>query len=375
MASKSIAKTGLRMVIGGAVIAGVVYAVFFVDWRKKPAPEPQPVRPLKMFTLGRRSAPPVRDYPGKVAAKDKAVLAFQVSGQVLEFPTLKGQQVKKGEVLAKLDDADFQNRVNAAKANYNKTKVYLERIKKAVKTGAVSRTDLSNAQAAFEQADANLKIAQKELSETVLRAPYDAIIADTYVDQYETIRAKEPILAIQDINNIEVEASVPQERILEAKALKNKFRHSVTFDSLPDTEFDVEVREFTTKADPKTQTYTVTFTMPIQEKYNILPGMTATVREYPKKDAFPKKGNLVVPIDAAVIDGQGQYYVWKIQKNGDAFTVHRQNVTVGKAMGEDIEILSGLEEGDRIAAQGVHLLQEGQSVREYKIHEGEEARQ
>lgn len=355
----------LGVLIGGILILAGVWAVFFVDWKKEKPEEPQPVRPLKMFHVGQTSSPAERDYPGKVTAKDTVVLAFQVEGQVVEFPVLKGREVSRGDLLAKLDDRDYRNRFNAAKAVYDQAKVQLERIQKAVESGAVSRTDLTNAQADFQRAEANFQIAQKALDDTVIKSPYDAIIANTYIDNYENVQAKQPIVGVQNIESVKVEASVPQERVLKAKAVQGKFDYFVTFDALPDVEFKVDVVEYTAEADPKTQTYTVTFTMPVQDTYNIFPGMTATVREKPKEGAFPKSGHLLVPIDAVPVDGQGQYYVWKVTEQDGRSTVHRQNVTVGNAMGDKIEILNGLSEGDRIAAQGVHLLQEGQQVREY----------
>ncbi len=362
----------LGVIIGAILIIGSIYAVFFIDWGKDKAPEPQPVRPLKMIRIGETSLPAVREYPGKVTAKDTVVMAFQVEGQIIEFPVLKGEEVKKGVLLAKLDERDYKNRHDAAKAEFEQTKVQLERIQQAVKSGAVSKTDLTNAEAAFERAKANQEIARKALDDTILKAPYDAVISNTFVENFQNVQAKQDIVGVQNIQSIEVEVSVPQERILKAKAQKDKFRFTAIFDSLPDIEFDVVTKEYTTEADPLTQTYTVTFTMPVQDQYNIFPGMTASVREYPIEGAFPESGRFLVPIDAVPVDGQGQYYVWKVQEKDGILAVQRQDVTIGKAMGDDIEILKGLSKGDRIAAQGVHLLQEGQQVREYSLnsHEG-----
>ena len=360
------AKKIIRWLAALVVLAGIAAVVFLVDFSRQPVQEPMVTRPLKMFTVGEFSQPVVRKYPGRVTAKDKAVLAFQVGGQVVEFPTLKGQRVKKGQALAKLDDRSYRNRYNAAKAAYEQAKIYLQRIEQAVKTGAVSKTDLTNAQSAYEQTAAQMAITEKDLKDTILRAPYDAIIADTFIEAYETVAADQPILGIQDIHFIEVEASVPQERILRhgPEDVRDKYRYVVTFDALPHTEFEADVREFTTKADPKTQTYMITFTMPVQDKYTILPGMTATVQEHVLKTA-PKTTHLVAPIDAVPVDGQGQYYVWKVRTKGDTQVVHRQDVTIGKVLGEMVEIISGLNKGDRIALQGVQLLTEGQPVREY----------
>jgi multidrug efflux system membrane fusion protein len=357
----------LRIVVGAVLIIVAVFAVFFVDWGKDQKAEPPPVRPLKMIRIGQTSLPPVREYPGKMTAKDTVAIAFQVGGQIVEFPILKGQEINKGDVLAKLDDRDYKNRYNAATAEYEKTKAQLERIQKAVKSGAVSETDLTNAQADFQLAQANQDIAQKALDDTILIAPYDAVISNTFVENFEDVLAKQPVAGVQNIESIEVEAIVPQERVLKAKDQKGMFRFTTTFDSLPDREFDVQVREYTTEADPLTQTYSVTLTMPVQEQYNIFPGMTATVREYPIEEAFPDSGRFLVPIDATPVDGQGHYYVWKVKEQDGKLSVHRQEVSVGNAMGDEIEILKGLNKGDRIAAQGVNLLQEGQQVREYKL--------
>ncbi len=367
MAAKSKMKI-LQYLVGLIVVAAIIAGVFLINFKKEKPEEPMVARPLKMFTVGDLAGISSREYPGKVTVKDKADLSFQVGGQVIDFPTLKGQRIKKGDILAKLDDRDYKNRYNSAKASYNQKKIYLQRIEKAVASGAVSKTDLTNAQSAYEQAFANLEIAKKNLQDTILRAPYDAIVSDTYIQCFEMVAPNKPILGIQDIHYIQVEAYVPQERILEANKTRGDFSYSVTFDSLPGVKFDVSLREFTTKADPKTQTYTITFTMPMQDKYTILPGMTATLTETPIASKLKKTDNLIAPIDTVPIDGQGQYYVWKVQKTGKTFVVHRQDVTVGKAIGDNIEILNGLEKGDRIASHGVSLLREGQPVREYKLN-------
>ncbi|MHC4559853.1 MAG: efflux RND transporter periplasmic adaptor subunit [Planctomycetota bacterium] len=352
--------------VGAILIIGSIYAVFFVDWGKDKALEPQLVRPLKMVRVGETSLPAVREYPGKVTAKDTVVLAFQVEGQVVELPVLKGEEVKQGDLLAKLDERDYKNRHNAAKAEYEQANAQLDRIKQAVDSGAVSKTDLTNAEAAFERAKANLEIAQKALDDTILRAPYDAIISDTFVENFQNVQAKQNVVGVQNIQSIEVEVSVPQERVLKAKEQTGKFRFTAIFDSLPEIEFDVEVKEYTTQADPLTQTYAVTFTMPFQDEYNIFPGMTASVREYPIESAFPESDRFFVPIDAVPVDGDEQYYVWKAKKtDSDEYTVHRQNVQVGTMEGDSIRITSGLSRGDKIAASGVHQLQEGQIVREF----------
>jgi RND family efflux transporter MFP subunit len=359
-------------ILGLILALGGIYGVFFVDWKKDKVEEPPPVRPLKMITVGESVSHQIRKYPGKVAAMDRVRLGFQVDGPLIELPVLKGQKIKQGDLLAQIDPRDFQNRFDSAQAALEQTSTQLQRIKKAVQSGAVSQTDLTNAQAAFEGAEANFKIAQKALEDTKLLSPFDAVIADIFVDNFQNVLAKQEIVSLQKIGDVLVEVNVPEERVLRAEKEKSgtrngssRYRFVSVFDSLPSQEFDVKLYEYSTEADPLTQTYLITFSMPIPEGINILPGMTATIWEYPK-ETDPKTAVFLVSIDAVPVDEAGQYYVWKAKKtDSDEYTVHRQNVQVGAMEGDSIRITSGLSLGDKIAASGVHMLQEGQKVREF----------
>ena len=359
-------KFSLIRVLSGLILIGAgVYAVFFVDWSKEAVEEAPLIRPLKMFTVGQSISGPVPKYPGKVAAIQKVVLSFPVEGPLVELPIRKGQEVKKGDLLAKIDPRDFENRLNAAVAELKQTTTQLERIKKAVQTGSVSKTDLTNAQAAAEQSEANFKIAQKALEDTNMLAPFDGVISNTFVDNYQNVMAKQEIVTIQKSHDVLLEVNVPEDRIIQAKKTSGNCRFTAVFDSLPNREFDVKLHEYAMEADSLTQTYLITFVMPSPEDVTILPGMAATICEY-RIDTAEQDKLFMIPLDAAAADGNGQYYVWKIQKEAeDTFTVRRQNIEVGKIENDQVQVLSGLAPNEKIAASGVHILQEGQKVREF----------
>jgi RND family efflux transporter MFP subunit len=351
-----------RVVVGLAIVAAGIYVAFFVDWKKEAVEEAPLVRPLKMITVGQSVSGQVRKYPGKVAAINRVTLGFQVDGPLIELPLRKGQEVHEGDLLAGIDPRDFQNRFDSAKAQLDQAATHLERIRKAAVTGAVSQTDLTNAQAAFEQAQADSRIAGKALEDTKLLAPFDAVVANIFVDNFQNVRAKEPVVTVQRIEDVLIEVSVPEERILLAKEKRGQYRFVSVFDSLPNQEFDVKLHEYSMEADPLTQTYLITFSMPAPEGINILPGMTATVWEYPIQTDQQTKVFLL-PVEVVPVDGSGQYYVWKaVKTDSERFTVHRQEVEVGIMEGGSIQVLSGLSPGDKIAAGGVHMLQEGQEV-------------
>jgi len=355
----------IRAIVGMAIVAAGVYAVFFLGGNKEEIEEVPSIRPLKMMTVGQSIPAQIRKYPGKVAAMDKVTLGFQVDGPLIELPINKGQEVKEGDLLARIDPRDFQNRFDSARAELEQTSTQLERIKKAAESGAISQTELTNAQAAFERAQANFKIAQKALEDTKLLAPFDAVIANTFVDNFQNVLAKQDIVTVQKIEDVLIEVNVPEERILRAKEKRGQYHFVAVFDSLPGREFEVKLHEYTTEADPLTQTYLITFSMPVPEELNILPGMTATIWEYPIQKG-DQTGIFLLPIDAVPVDDSGQYFVWKAEKgDSDVYTVHKQTVKAGAMEGDSIQVLSGLSQGEIIAATGVHMLREGQKVRKY----------
>jgi RND family efflux transporter MFP subunit len=374
MAGKVIAGRLLGLLIGLALMAGAVYCVIFVEWKTEPEELPPPVRPLKTMVVGTPFVSSGHKYPGKVKATQSVDLAFQVDGPLIELPVIKGEEVEEGQLLARIDPRDYENTLTSATAEFNQTKANLERIERSVKTGAVSKTDLTNAKAAFEKAEATMKIAQKALDDTSLYAKFPGRIANKYVENYENVRAKQSILSLQDVSSVEIEVAVPEGRVAVAKEEeRDNYRFEATFDYLPGRGFEVTLQEFETEADPLTQTYNVTFAMPSPEDLNIMPGMTVTVQEFLKTTSQAEGAAHSVPIDAVPIDGQGIYYVWKLKPStGDCFTVHRQDVTVGEIINDNILVTAGLKEGDRIALAGVHLLQENQEVRLLKEKTGEE---
>ncbi len=362
--SQSSGKFGsVTVIIVIAIIA--IAGFFFFKGNKKTTEEETIIRPLKTFVVGELTDLSVRKFPGRVRPHDEVDLAFQVSGQLIEFPVKRGQRVKKGQILGRLDPRDYQHALESHEAVLKKKKSDLEKVREMEKAEAATVQEITNAESGYGVARANVKISRKALEDTVLRAPFDGIIAKTYVDNYENITAKHPVLSLQNISNVEIAVQVPEEVMAKLKRDdKDKYKFIATFDYLPNRKFEVKVEEFATDSDPRTQTYLVKFIMPAPKDVSILPGMTATVAMYPKKGLTTQKTRFLVPVDAVGIDEKGNYYVWlvKEEKNGIG-TVHKVNIKVGEMDKDKMFVISGLKAGDRIAAVGINFLKEGEKVR------------
>jgi RND family efflux transporter MFP subunit len=360
-------RTVLRLgttVIGAALVAVAVITVFTVEWKGEPVPPPRPIRPLKTLVVGEPTEKPGREYPGNVRANEEVDLAFQVAGPLIELNVKNGQEVAKDELLARIDPRDFQNNLDAMTAAAGQRKLDVERLTEAKTLGAATAKEVDDAKAAYDVAEAGRKIAAKALDDTYLRAPFPGLVAKRFVENFQNVRAKEVILRLQDVTHVDVDVNIPEERIAYARRTQVTSRFVATFEYVPGREFEMTVKEFATEADPATQTYRVTFTMPAIEDLTILPGMTATIREMRTERPEDDAAGHLLPINAVVIDGLGGYYVWLVkQGEGDGHTVHRANVTVGEMRGDSVLITDGVSKGDRLAAAGVHFLEDNQKVR------------
>jgi RND family efflux transporter MFP subunit len=199
-----------------------------------------------------------------------------------------------------------------------------------------------------------------QLADTTLTAPYAGVIARRFVEQGQSIRAKQPVVKFQDVEEIEIAVDVPESVMASALRTADITGLTAEFSAAPGRNFPVQVREIAQRADPVTQTFNVRATMQAPSDLNLLPGMTATVTMNYRRAAVLGP-NISVPVSAVVQDSKGESIVWSIGPDG---TVSARAVRTGAISGGLIEITEGLQPGDRIAAAGASHLREGMKVRD-----------
>ena len=329
----------------------------------EPPPEPERARPAKMFTVEEPGANLVRTFYGEVSASDEAQLAFRVAGELIELPGRRGRQVKQGELLAKLDPQDFQAQVNQASAQAMLAQTQFERSAELIDRQLVS-------QAEYDQRDARAKVtandlvrAQNNLSYTEIYAPFDGIIAQQLVENYESVATGQVVLILQTGDMVDVIVDVPESIIARAERDADRAKGQlvkVRFDSVGDTLYDAVYKEHEATADPATLTYKVTFSLPKPPRLNILPGMTATmIADLARLYSDNRKGYLL-PVEAVFsaeeepADSDVQF-VWVIDPASQR--AQRRKVRVGSITGESIVVFEGVETGDMVVSAGVHSIQ------------------
>lgn len=351
------------VIVGLALVAGAIASLVLIDWRPEPvAPEPV-VRPLRTIVVGQRAAPD-RAYPALVRPYQDATLAFQVSGVLRRLEVTRGDRVEKGQLLMQLDLRDFQSRLDAATARHEQANTELAAGTRAFERGGLNQMEFSRLQTAVNLTLSEQQVAKKALEDATLNASFDGLVADIFVENFENIAAGAPVMRLQNITNVRLQVNVDPARKSLARLDNPGVRHSVRFDFLPGREFDARVVEYTTQADPVTQTFLAIFQITPPDDALILPGMSATVIERPVAPDDGRERYISIPIDAVATDATGASHVWVVGEVKDGVApVTRAMVELGEILDDTVVVRAGLEPGRRIAAAGVHHLAEGQIVR------------
>lgn len=321
------------------------------------------VRPIRAIQIGLDEEFSNRKFPGRAAASNAVTLAFEVSGKLNKIPVDVGDQVKQGDVLASVDSRDFKNTLDQAKAEFKRAKAQYQRMKTALADNAVSKQDVTNAEAAYDSAKAAVKIRQKALDDTQLLAPYDAIVTEKRIKSFGNVQAKQAAIRIVDPTRIEMEADLPEDIIY---LVKEGMEVLVQFDAYPDIVITAKVSQIGTEASQLTRTFPVTLLMDQPEGAIILPGMAGKAWRAPqtRPEATPKNlRGYEVPLTAILSDTDNQNYVWVIDPQTQ--TAHRVPVETGELTQKGV-LVQGLEGGEHIAIAGVNSLHEGQKVRMIK---------
>lgn len=321
------------------------------------------VKPVKFITVEAGQETLAMSLPGRVRAARRSELSFKVSGDLSKLPIEEGQVIKKGEIVAQLLPRDFQTAVNEAKARELEAEQQYRRYKELYAKKQVSKADFDRYRALRDVARARLDDAQNALKDTTLIAPFDGVIAKRYVENFEKVQAKDPIAFLQLIEQLEILIDVPELMMARFQSSDN-VKTIASFESISGKSFPITVKEYSTEADPATQTYQVVLVMDQPEEANILPGMTAKVTTE-ATETVGEVTTILIPAIAVLNDPDGKNYVWLLDQ--EKMTPLKTLVSIKQLEGTDkIYITEGLTGGEQLIIAGITQLREGIKVRPWE---------
>ncbi|WP_422134063.1 efflux RND transporter periplasmic adaptor subunit [Endozoicomonas sp. ALD040] len=356
------------------LLTSLVAAVLVLSGCSQPQEEQKVVtRPVKLFKVEDSNAGNLRQFPAKVYASKEAEISFRIPGELVEFPVKQAEEVKKGQLLARLDDRDIRNELAARQADFDLAETDNKRIKSLYQKKVVSQSELDNSNAKLKSARAALELARDKLKYSVLKAPFDGRVAQTLVENYQFVQAQQAILILEGSNTLDVSIQVPESIVANVREEEVDFSYqpTVTFAGRPGTEYKVSYKEHATRVSPGTQSYEAVFTMPIPEDLTVYPGMGATLTMDLAKVSPGSNGgqHFIVPLSAVLKDNtSGREQVWIYDEHNN--TVNPVAVTTGTILQSGIEVTSGLKEGERIVSAGVNRLRPGMTVKPLQRERG-----
>ena len=347
-----------------SAVASVCLALVVAACEEQMVEQEAVIRPVKVHIIGKADASARREYPGSIRAFQHADMGFEVSGRIEKFYVKEGDEVVQGEVLARLDARDYEADLRAAQANLRKAQSDLRRSNNIYKEdpGAISTETIDTHQRAVDVSKANLAISQKSVEDTKLRAPFSGRMARKLVEDFQNVKAKEPVLILQDTSTLEIEINLPERDVAGAPidrqqvAGRERAEPEVIVSALPHRKFPAWIKEFAVAADPVTRTFSAKLNFKNPGDVNVLPGMTARVQI----TVNPERA-WSVPVSATLADDSGNPFVWKMDP--DSMAVSRAPVELGDLFEGRVRIESGLDEGDMVAISGVNELRDGMVVR------------
>ena len=321
------------------------------------------IRPVKTYTVSDQQRFRIASFPGVVQSNNLKEISFVATGRIIEFPIRAAMTVKEGDVLARLDQRELKNQLSQARSQYGIVEDEYQRLLKLSKTGAVSKSSLQAKKVERDVARVQLDSAKEALEDSILIAPFDGVIAQTFVEKDQVVSGGQTLAILIGEGDLEADIDIPAQLLstLHYNSLKGEVSSSVvSLDSNPSVKYEATFKEATLVADSATQTYGLTFSFTPPQNALVLPGMNVTVEI---NDNQGIEFGQLIPIDAIASDINGTY-VWKVDE--DSMTVKKQYIELSDAIGDYVPAIEGVDAGDKIVQAGVSQLSEGAAVREWQ---------
>ena len=351
-----------------ALAAGAL-ATLGVACQEEAVPE-DVIRPVRTTVAQIHDAGRTRSFAGVAEAGQESGLSFKVAGTVERVETKVGDPVEQGQTLATLDASDYALREKEAEASLAQARAGARsaqseyaRVRSLYESQNASRSDLDRARGQAESTAAGERAGQQRLEQarqqvayTRLAAPTAGVVSQVLLEAGENVSAGQRVVVLAAGERPEVRVAVPE--VLIAR-IEVGAAVVVRLDAIPGSRFDARVTAVGVTASAGT-TYPVEVTLDAAPSA-IRPGMAASV-EF-TFDGDPADDTFVLPSVSVGEDRDGRFVY--VVEPGDAGlgTVRRRSVEVGDLRADGLEILSGLEGGERVVTAGTRRVTDGLTVR------------
>ena len=334
----------------------------------KEEPKQKVLRPVVYQVVSKQGAANQRTFNG-TAQTDKVInLSFRNNGIITAFNMDLGQRVRKGQLLARLDNVQARlayeqavAQLNSSESQMKTAKLSYDRTRSLYEKGSASLSDFENAKNAyqnavsgFESTQRSVAIQKEQISYGFIYAPENGVIAAVNAEIDENVSPGQMVAVLNAGDQMTISLGIPESVI---NNVKPSSKVQVTFPALRGKAFEGEVTEISPAVNAQTATYPVKVAL-LNATEEVRAGMAANVSfDFSEGDAQ----TLMIPAKSVGEDSNGRF-VFLVNEGGSATTVKKHRITIGQLTTQGFEVLSGLTEGQKIATAGLQTLLDGQEV-------------
>ena len=306
---------------------------------------PEVVTPnVEVATAESRDVPQENVYASTIQAYAVNNIAPQTAGRIRKINVEVGDYVVKGQILAEMDRLQLEQ----TELQVQNDDIEYERLKGLYAEGGVSQSDFETAELGYKLRKSNLANLREN---TILRSPITGYVSARNFDAGDLFSMSAPLFTVQQVTPVKLLVGISES---EYTKIRKGDKVSLTVDAIPGQEFSGKVDRLYPTIDPATHTFKAEVVVPNTDRV-LRPGMYARVTVN-----FGTRRSVIVPDKALVKqEGTGTRFIYVLRADN---TVSYLPVTVGRHMGQEYEVLSGLEEGARVVVKGQALLRDGVKV-------------
>lgn len=290
-------------------------------------------------------------YPGVVEEGSSVNAAFMAEGKIRKILVKEGDRVRKGQLLASLDDSDYRIGVSQLEAQFSQMTKEKERMDAMFEKHNIAPNDYEKFSTGYEQLILQLEMAKRQLGYTRLLSPSDGYVANKYMSEGELVGAGTPVFNIIDDNRLIAVVDLPVATYLDKE---NIVAAKGTLPGIAGT-IPLSIISFTPDAD-NNMLYRMKLSIPASVARDLTPGMNISVMLETKANVAE---DVIVP-SRSVFSEEGKTFVWVYNKKDS--TIHRKRVTVEGLPHGKMCVVKGLENQDDVVETGVKQLYEGEKV-------------
>lgn len=353
-------------------ILTILFTVTFLVGCKNDIEKKELIRPVFYQEISQGSIAGTRTFSGISQAENEANLSFKVGGTLEKIHYKLGQVVKKGNVIAHVNNDDYEINYQKAASSRKNAQIQMDnakssfnRVENLFASNNASLSDFEKAKAQYESsktmlrtAESQLKAARNQLNYTKLKAPFDGSISKIIAKENEMIGAGRPVLLFSSNGNVEIKAQVPENII---QSVTVGLEAKISFTSMPNKVFIGEIYEI-----GKSTSGTSTFPLTIRLSNNndeILPGMACKIELTFDENQNDEKF-IIISTDAVSHDEGGDFvYILSESDEENYYIAKRKNITLGELKSNGYEVKDGLNHGEKIITAGLSFMYDGRKVR------------